>query len=298
MRDIRERLGRGEVIVGDGAWGTLLMQRGLKSGECPESVNLARPEVIEEIAALYLEAGAEIITTNTFGGSPLKLQFFSLQERTEEINRSAVEAARKAVGGRAYVSASVGPTGRLLKPLGDVAAEDMRRGYERQVGALVAAGADMICVETMTDLAEAALAVRAARSLAPAIPIMATMTFEQGARGFFTVMGVSVEKAARGLEEAGADIVGSNCGYGIDTMIGIAREFNKYTRLPVAIQANAGLPVMRAGAPVYLETPEFVAAKAPGLLDAGVQIVGGCCGTTPAHIRALREVVDSLHPRA
>ena len=293
MENVLVRLNRGEVIVGDGAWGTLLMQRSLKSGDSPESVNLTQPEVIAEIASLYVDAGAEIVTTNTFGGSPLKLMLFSLQDRTEEINRSAVEEARRAVGKRAYVSASVGPTGRLLKPLGDIDPEEMRAGFDRQIAALLGAGADMICVETMTDLQEAVLAVKAARSQAPRIPIMATMTFEQNPRGFFTIMGVSVEKAVHGLEEAGSDIVGSNCGYGIETMTGIAREFRRVSSRPIAIQANAGLPVLRDGATLYPETPEFFADKAPDLLDAGVQIIGGCCGTGPDHIRALRRVVDA-----
>ena len=292
MEDIRERLRSGGVILGDGAWGTLLMQRGLKPGEPPEALNLSRPEILEEIATLYLEAGAELITTNTFGGSPLRLRAHTLEGRTEEINRRAVEAVRRAIGDRAWVSASVGPSGRLLKPYGDCTPEELYANFERQIGVLVAAGADLICVETMTDLTEAALAVRAARALAPAIPVMATMTFEDTPRGYYTVMGVSVAKAAAGLEEAGADIVGSNCGNGIETMIGIAREFRKHARLPVAIQANAGLPMTRDGALVYPETPEFVAAKAVELLDLGVRIIGGCCGTTPDHIRALRAVVD------
>lgn len=292
MEDIRERLRRGDLILGDGAWGTMLIQRGLKAGEPPEALNLSRTEILEEIAVLYLEAGAELITTNTFGGSPLRLRTHALEEHTEEINRRAVEAVRRAIGARAWVSASVGPSGRLLKPYGDCTPEELHASFERQIRALVDAGADVICVETMTDLTEATLAVRAARALAPAIPIMATMTFESTPRGYYTVMGVSVPRAAAGLEEAGADIVGSNCGNGIEIMIGIAREFRKHARLPVAIQANAGLPIMRDGALVYTETPEFVAEKAVQLLDAGVQIVGGCCGTTPDHIRALRAVID------
>jgi 5-methyltetrahydrofolate--homocysteine methyltransferase len=152
----------------------------------------------------------------------------------------------------------------------------------------------MICVETMTDLKEATLAVQAARTLAPAIPVMATMTFEDTPRGFFTVMGVSVKKAATGLKEAGADIIGSNCGNGIEAMIAIARTFKEHSDLPIAIQANAGLPLPGVNGLVYPETPDFVAGKAPELLALGVQIIGGCCGTTPDHIRALRKVID-LH---
>ena len=293
MEDIRKRLSRGDVIVGDGALGTMLMQRGLKSGEPPETFNLAQPHVLEEIAAEYLNAGAEIVTTNTLGASPLQLRRHSLDGKTEEINRSGVEAVRRAVGDKAYVSASVGPTSLLIKPYGKTEPEEAYSGFERQIRELLAAGADMICVETMTDLNEATLAVKAAQAVGPGVPVMATMTFENAPQGFFTIMRVSVEQAAAALEEAGATIIGSNCGYGIETMIGIAREFKKYSRLPIAIQANAGLPVIAEGRLIYPETPDFVARMALELLGLGVQIIGGCCGTGPDHIRALRKVVDA-----
>jgi len=291
MDDIRLRLARGDVILGDGAWGTLLIERGLTAGEPPELFTLNRPEVIEEIAALYLDAGAEIVTTNTFGGSPLTLESFALADRTEDINAHAVAAVRRAVGDRAYVSASMGPTGRLLRPFGDTDPALMAAAFERQAAALAGAGVDLFCVETMTDLNEATLAVTAIRAVAPRVPILATMTFEKTRRGFFTIMGVSIPAAARGLHAAGADIVGSNCGFGIDTMIEIAREFKQHADVPIAIQANAGLPITTNGATVYPETPDDVAAGAPELLAAGVQIIGGCCGTTPAHIRALRSLI-------
>jgi len=291
MKDIRDRLARGDVILGDGAWGTLLMERGLPAGEPPELFNLNRPEVIEEIARLYLDAGAEIITTNTFGGSPLKLESFALADRADDINAQAVAAVRRSVGDRAYVSASMGPTGRLLRPFGDTEPARMAAAFEHQAMALAGAGVDLFSVETMTDLNEAMLAVTAIRAVAPRVPILATMTFEKTRRGFFTVMGVSIPAAARGLQAAGADIVGSNCGFGIDTMIEIAREFKQHAGVPIAIQANAGLPIISNGATVYPETPDEVAARAPELLAAGVQMIGGCCGTTPAHIRALRAVI-------
>ena len=291
MKDLLTRLRAGDVLVGDGAWGTLLMARGVRPGEAPESLNLTRPRVIEEIALLYLEAGADLITTNTFGGSPARLRQFGLDGETEAVNRAAVEAVRRAARGRAYVSASVGPSGHLLKPYGDADPADIGAGYERQIRALVEAGADLVCIETMTDLAEATLAVRAARTVAPDLPVMATMTFETTRRGFFTVMGVSVAQAIRGLSEAGADILGSNCGNGSAAMVAIAGDFKALTGRPIAIQPNAGLPEPQDGGLVYPETPEFMAEQARGLLAAGVAIIGGCCGTTPAHIRALREVV-------
>jgi len=293
MENILKRLRRGEVIVGDGALGTMLMQRGLKHGDPPEAYNIANPHIIEEIASLYLEAGAEIITTNTFGASPIRLQQFSLENDTEVINQKAVEAVRRAVQDKAYISGSVGPSSRFLKPLGDTEPEEVFSSYQRQIRALLSAGIDLVCIETMMDAAEASLAVRAARSLDPEIPIMATMTFGNTPQGFFTMMGASVKTAAAELEKAGANIVGSNCGEGMENMVRIAREFRQYAQVPVAIQGNAGLPKTEGTSLIYSEDPEFVAGKASEMLALGVQIIGGCCGTTPEHIRAIRKVVDS-----
>jgi 5-methyltetrahydrofolate--homocysteine methyltransferase len=298
MENILERLRRGDVIVGDGALGTQLMQRGLKHGEPPELFNLTKPEVLEEIASLYLEAGAEIVTTNSFGASSLRLRQFSLDKDVEEINRSSVRAARRVVKDKAYVSASVGPTGRMIQPFGDAEPDEVYCSFQQQVRALLSAGADMICIETMTDLVEATLAIKAARSIDSKIPIMATMTFGKTPQGYFTLMGSSIRDAAAAMEQAGADIIGSNCGDGTEKMIGIAKEFRQFSRLPVAIQSNAGLPVTSESGLVYPETPEFVAGKALEFLNLGVQIIGGCCGTGPEHIRAIRKVVDAQRSSA
>jgi 5-methyltetrahydrofolate--homocysteine methyltransferase len=292
MKPLLDRVRSGEILVADGAMGTLLMRRGLLTGRCPEEVNLTHPAALEEIARQYLGAGAEIIQTNTFGGSPLKLAMNGLDGRTEEINRRAVQAVRQGVGDRAYVAASCGPSGRMLQPHGDLDLQVLYDSFRRQIAALVEAGVDAICVETMIDLEEAKAAVRAAKDVSPKTPVMAMMTFDATPRGFYTVMGVSVEAAAAGLAEAGADIVGSNCGHGIENMVRIAAEFRRHTRLPILIQSNAGLPVMQDGKPEWPETPEFMAGKVPDLLAAGVSIIGGCCGTTPEHIRAIRQAVD------
>lgn len=292
MTDLLERLRTGPVLIGDGAWGTLLMARGLPPGEPPEALNLSRPEVLEEIARQYLEAGADVITTNTFGGSPARLRTYRLDDLVEAINRAAVEAARRAVGRRAYVSASIGPSGRLLAPHGDADPTEIGAGFELQVRAVAEAGADLVCIETMTDLAEAVLAVRAARRAAPGLPVMATMTFEKTRRGFFTVMGDSIAQSIRELTEAGADILGSNCGNGSDVMLEIARDIRSRTDRPIAIRPNAGLPVTRSGAVVYPEDPAFLAVRARALMEAGVALVGGCCGTTPDHVRAIRGAAE------
>jgi 5-methyltetrahydrofolate--homocysteine methyltransferase len=293
MQGLLDRLRSGAILVGDGAWGTQLMARGLEPGESPEAVNLSNPSALVEIATLYVDAGADLVTTNTFGASPLNLARYGLAEKTEEINRAAVRALEPAVAGRAYISGSVGPTGSILAPYGDTDPATVLEAFRRQIGALLEAGADVICIETMTDLAEALLAVEAARSLSNDVPILATMTFDATPRGYFTIMGSSVEQACAALVGAGADVVGSNCGNGVERMVEIASEFSRHATVPIAIQSNAGLPEHRDGVLVWPESPEIMAARVPDLIDLGVKIIGGCCGTGPNHIRAIRSAVDA-----
>jgi 5-methyltetrahydrofolate--homocysteine methyltransferase len=311
---IRGRLRAREVLISDGALGTELFARGLGAGECPENWNLAHPEILEEIARSYAEAGADFVTTNTFGGSPMKLAAYELSDRIEEINRAGVDAVRRGIARardgagtaprRVYVLGSCGPCGKLLKPYGDADPDDVRAGFVAQAGILIAAGADMIAIETMTDLAEAVLAVEGVVQAAQAafsaaepstaetsggrVPIAVTMTFERTRRGFFTIMGNDIPTVATRLAAAGAEIVGSNCGTGIDDMIDVARAFRAATDLPILIQPNAGLPSLENDSLVYHETPEAFAQKSRALVNAGVAIIGGCCGTTPEHIRMLR----------
>jgi 5-methyltetrahydrofolate--homocysteine methyltransferase len=290
--DLRRRLAAGDVLLADGATGTWLLEHGLEPGASPEALGLERPDLLEELARLYREAGADILTSNTFGGSPLRLAPYGLEERTEEVNRVAVEAARRAAGDRAYLAGSVGPSGRLLEPFGDLPLARLEASFHRQARALIAARVDLVVVETMTDLDEAVAAVAAVRAGSPRLPVVATMTFDPTPKGFFTVHGVGVERAAAALRAAGADVVGANCGRGIDDMVALGRAFRAATPLPLAIQANAGLPLLRDGRAVYPDGPEAMAARASELLDLGVQVLGGCCGTTPEHIRALRRVID------
>lgn len=294
MTALLDRLSNGEVLVCDGAMGTMLMERGLRPGECPERWNLDRPEILSEITQRYAEAGADIVATNTFGGSPLKLAQYGLESQTEKINARAVQSARHAVSRGVMVAGSCGPSGCLLKPYGDTDADEVYESFRRQLRAILDEGVDAIIVETMTDLAEAVLAVKAARSIARDVPIMATMTFDDTPRGFYTVMGTTVQQAVKGLRDAGADIVGSNCGNGIDNMVRIAAEFKKHTSGPLLIQSNAGLPQIVDGRATYAETPEFMAERVDALLDQRVNVIGGCCGTTPAHIAAIRRRVDQL----
>jgi 5-methyltetrahydrofolate--homocysteine methyltransferase len=286
------RLRAGPTLVGDGATGTLLMARGLPAGRPPEEATLHHPDWVADVARGYAEAGADVVETNTFGASPIKLALAGLGRDIERVNRDAVRLARTGAGAGRYVVASVGPCGRLLEPWGDAAPAAVHAGFLAQVAILAAAGVDAVFIETMTDVEEAKLAVRAAKEAALDVPVAAMMTFERTPGGFRTIMGTSVAEAARALEDAGADAVGSNCGNGIADMVEVAREFRGVTALPLVIQPNAGLPRAQEGRLVYDETPEAMAEEARALVALGVELVGGCCGTTPAHVRALRAMAD------
>jgi 5-methyltetrahydrofolate--homocysteine methyltransferase len=290
MKALIDRVRRRERIVGDGAMGTMLIARGLPSGEPPERWTLERPHVIEEIARAYADAGAELITTNSFGASPVRLRAHRLESRLEDINAGAVMLARSGAEGRAHVVASVGPTGQLLKPLGSLDSGTVSDGFRRQAAALAGAGVDGFCIETMTDIEEAVLAVEAVRLEAPGLPVFATMTFEQTRRGAFTVMGVSVARACARLEQAGADAIGANCGTGPEAMLAVAREFAETTTMPLIFQPNAGLPQHVSGHLVYPQRPDAFASNLAQLATHAT-ILGGCCGTTPAHISALKSLV-------
>jgi len=292
MRPFADRIAAGDTLVCDGATGTMLFARGLEPGACPDAVALSRRELLEDIAKLYFEAGAEIVETCTFGASPLKLAHYDLDTQTEEINREAVVAVRAVVGDQAYVGASVGPSGKILQPYGDVSETQVYDSYRRQMESLICAGVDCVLIETMLDINEAKLAIKAAKDISTDLPVTATMTFDATPRGFYTIMGVDVAAAVAGLVDAGADVIGSNCGNGIDKMVEIARAFRDVTDHPLIIQSNAGLPEIENGNVVYRETPAFMAERVQELLEIGVSIIGGCCGTTPEHVRAFRAVVD------
>jgi 5-methyltetrahydrofolate--homocysteine methyltransferase len=291
MNPLLDRIGSGDILISDGALGTMLFEAGLEPGQCPDMVVLEKPELLQDIARRYIEAGSDIVHTNTFGATPLKLSDYALQDKTGEINKQAVAILKEIAGDRAYVSGSCGPSGRILKPYGDIDPAEVLDGYRTQMETLISAGADLLCIETMIDLREALLAVEAARSVSADIPVMTTLTFEKTPGGFFTIWGSGIEESVTALQEAGANVVGSNCGNGIEIMVEIARAFRAATRLPLLIQSNAGQPEARGGEIFYSETPELFAEKAVELKEIGVSVIGGCCGTTPDHIRAIRAAV-------
>jgi 5-methyltetrahydrofolate--homocysteine methyltransferase len=289
----KSRLEKKRVLIADGGWGTELQKRGLPPGEPPEVWNIGRPEEVGAVALSYVEAGADIILSNTFGGSSLKLAKVHLEDKLIEINRQGATISKKAAGDRALVFASIGPSGEFMAPVGAVSEEDMMKGFAEQAKALAEGGADGIVVETMMDLAEARAALLAARQ-STSLPVAVTMTFNKGPKGFATMMGIRPEQAVAELEKAGADIVGANCGAGIDQMIDLMKLMRSATALPLWCKPNAGLPELIDGKTVYRETPEMMASKLRALVQAGANIVGGCCGTTPTHIRAFVRERDGL----
>jgi len=285
--NILDELRQGKVLLSDGAWGTLLQSKGLNPGECPELWNITHRKDVSDIAEAYLNAGCDIIETNSFGASRLKLSQYGLGDRVNELNEAAASISREIAGTDKHVAGSVGPTGKMLL-MGDVTGEELYENYKEQSIALEKGGADIIIIETMTDLDEASFAVKAARENTNCTVIV-TMTFSKDLKGeFFTMMGVSPFEMVNSMKAAGAHIVGSNCGNGIRDMISIVTAIRAVDKnIPVIIQANAGLPEYIDGKTVFRESPEMMASYIPDLLKEGANIIGGCCGTTPEHIREM-----------
>jgi len=288
MTTIREKTSAGATLVSDGAWGTFLQRSGLEPGECPELWCAEHRDVVLGIARSYVEAGADMIQTNSFGGTRFKLAHYGLDARVAELNEAAAAISREAAGPDAHVIASIGPTGKMLL-MGDVTEEELYDAFREQAVALERGGADACCIETMAAIDEATLAVRAARDNT-ALEVICTFTFEKTLQGEYrTMMGESPIDIVSPLLEAGAHIVGTNCGNGMERMIDIVKEIRAATAdTPILVHANAGIPVNIDGVDQFPETPEDMAARIGELTAAGANIVGGCCGTTPDHIRAIK----------
>ncbi|HDS07044.1 MAG TPA: methionine synthase [Bacteroides sp.] len=293
MGILLDRIREKGVLISDGAWGTLLHRKGLASGECPESWNLTRPEDVLEVARSYVEAGSDIILTNSFGGSPAKLRAYGLEQQVYEINRAAAGISRKAAGKKVLVLGSVGPTGKLVM-MGEITPEELLDGFQKQVTGLADGGVDGIVVETMADPDEARLAIQAAKN-GTSLEVACTFTFERTRdSGFRTIMGTGIREYLEMCREEGVDVIGANCGNGTAGMIEIVREIRRTEPdLPVLVHANAGLPVYRDGETVFPETPGEMAPLMVELVNAGANIVGGCCGTTPEHIRLIAAMIKN-----
>jgi len=279
-----EELTASGPVVTDGAWGTELQARGLPPGECPDGWNLTAPERVEEVARAYVEAGSRVILTNTFRASRLALAGYGLGDQVARINQAGVEISRRAAAGRARVFASMGPTGKLLLT-GETTEEELRAVFSEQARALAEGGAEAIVIETMSDLAEARVALAAAKETG--LPVVACMVFDSGKNRDRTMMGATPEQVARELTEAGADAVGANCGSGIEAYVPVCRRLRSATHLPLWIKPNAGMPELIEGRTVWRMTPEEFAGQVPALVEAGAAFIGGCCGTSPAFVRAV-----------
>ena len=287
---LSERIAAGETLISDGATGTWLQSHGLEPGGCPEELNATEPELVQQMAREYFEAGSDMVLTASFGGSKFMLEKYGHGDKVRELNRLAAEHARSQAPTGRYVAGSVGPTGEFLEPLGTVSESEMLDAFAEQIAGLEEGGADAVVIETMFAIEESKLAIRAAKENT-GLTVMATMTFDKGPRGFFTMMGVPPAQAACELVEEGADVVGANCGNGIEVMMEIAREMRSATDAPMLVHSNAGIPDIRKGQIVYPETPDFMAQRFEEMAGAGVNIVGGCCGTTPRHIGAISETL-------
>ncbi|MBO7679590.1 MAG: homocysteine S-methyltransferase family protein [Thermoguttaceae bacterium] len=278
----------GGPLVTDGGWGTELQKLGLPVGQPPELWNQSQPQKVEQVAASYVAAGSDIILTNTFGANPILLARHDAADRFEELNRLGVEISRRAACAaerRVLVFASIGPTGLLPMMGGQEMIDRLSEAFEKQAAAQAAGGADALVIETMADPVEAATAVRAAKKTG--LPVVACMTFGSGKKKDRTMMGTTPEKAAEQLLEAGADVLGSNCGLGIEGFLPICQRLREATDRPLWMKGNAGLPKVVDGQSVYDQTPEGFADEAMKLLDAGAVFIGGCCGTNPAYIAEL-----------
>jgi 5-methyltetrahydrofolate--homocysteine methyltransferase len=291
MRAILE-LAKKRTVIFDGAMGTMLMAAGLNAGETPELWNIEKPSVVTDIHKKYYDAGSDVVHTNTFGGNTIKLTDKGLSNKMEKINVEAAKLAREACPAGKFVAGDIGPTGKLLRPLGDLVLEEAEDGFLRQAQALLKGGVDLISIETMFSLEEALAALRAAKRLGDVL-VIAGLTFNRTKKGFFTMMGEGVNQAVSSFEKAGADGIATNCSLGSRDMIDLTKELRAAARKPILIQPNAGKPLTQKGVTSYQQTPAEFAQDGKEIKNAGADMIGGCCGTNPDFIRALAGVLTS-----
>ena len=288
---IYEALERG-ILISDGAMGTMLQDKGLTDGGAPELWNVENPTAIEEVLEGYAAAGANLITTNTFGGTRGRLQMHGLEDRLFELNEAGAKIARKVADRHpgCFVMGDVGPSGELMEPMGTMTLDEAQALFADQIKALVAGGVDAILIETMSDLQEVEAAVKAAKEVAPGLPIIVTFSFDTNLR---TMMGVKPAVAVKTLAAEGVRIIGANCGRGVDEMRVIAKELTEARTDGVYIitQSNAGLPKLVGGDFIYDGTPEEMAKYAQDMKALGVNVIGSCCGSTPAHTAAMKAAI-------
>jgi methionine synthase I (cobalamin-dependent)/5,10-methylenetetrahydrofolate reductase len=294
LRDARELLDPDRIVVFDGATGTMLYAKGVFINQCYDQLNVTQPDLVRDVHRAYLDAGAEVVETNSFGANRLKLAQYGLERQVEELNARAAQIAREAAGDDAWVAGAVGPLGVRIEPYGPTAVEEARAIFREQLAALRAGGADLFIVETFSDLSEIEQAILAARDVDASVPLIAQMTI--GTDGL-TPYGASPEDVARALTAAGADVIGLNCSVGPQGILEAMERMAPGTRRKLSAMPNAGMPREIGGRTMYMASPEYLASYGRHLLQAGVKVIGGCCGTTPEHIKALVEGIRPLVPR-
>jgi 5-methyltetrahydrofolate--homocysteine methyltransferase len=291
---IEKRLQAGEILIIDGAMGTALQELGLQVGECPEMWCLTHPEKVKSIHKSYREAGSDIVECNSFGGTRYKLRNFGLEDRVVEINRAAAAIAYEAADGTQHVLGSIGPTGEFMEPYGIETEEAFFEAFAEQAKALEEGGADAVVIETMMAIEECCVAVKAARACTD-LTVIASFTFnpKQGG-GYVSMMGVTPAQFALAATEAGAHVIGANCGLGSEHMIEVVREIRKAVKaVHIMAMPNAGMPKLVNGETIFDESPDLMAENCKILRDAGATLIGGCCGTTPEHIAAISKILKS-----
>ncbi len=291
MNEILRTIKNGNTLLADGAMGTELQRRKLSLNSCPELYNVTHAEIIKKIHADYYASGSDIVETNTFGGSRIRLFQYGNEKRVGEFNRRAAENAKEVCPVGKFVAGSIGPLGELIEPLGAVKTDEAYDAFKEQAQALAEGGVDIIFVETMMSVEEAETAVKAVKD-STSLPVSATMTFNLTANGVFTSFGVDARTAVMRLTEAGADLVGSNCGEGVAVILSVLKEMQVLTKTPLVGQPNAGKPRLTDNGYVYDETPEYMEPKIRELAGFNLGILGGCCGTTPEYIKMMRRVLD------
>ncbi|MBA2123525.1 hypothetical protein B9J78_01050 [bacterium Unc6] len=289
MGNILETLNQKRVLLLDGAMGTRLQEQGLQSGEAPELWNIKHPEIISLIHKEYVGAGSDVILTNTFGGNLIKLKKAGIEVLFKDINSAAVRIARSAEAD--YVFGDIGPTGELLEPYGELKTEDAIDVFKKQGEVLTLAGVDGFIIETMIDVEEAVCAVKGLKQFG--LPIFSSITFQKTKKGEFrTLMGQTPQGAAVRLKDEGSCAVGTNCGLVIEEMIGLVKQISTSVSVPIIAEPNAGIPKIKNGKTVFEQTPADFASHLKMLIDAGASIIGGCCGTTPSFIKALKKELE------
>ena len=291
MHPLIQSLIKSGPVVTDGSWGTQMQQRGLQRGECPDSWNLSHPDQVQDVARQYVDAGSQIILTNTFGGSRLSLDKYKLGDEAVAINAAGVEISKKAAADRVLVFASIGPSGKMLVTR-ETTPQELQAAFEEQATAQARAGADGIIVETMIDIVEAGIAATAAKQTG--LPVIVGMVFDSGEDKDRTMMGNTPEEVVEELTKIGVDGIGANCGQGIEAFLAICKRIRQATDLPIWMKPNAGLPEMIDDKTVFRTTAREFIQYVPDLIQAGVDFIGGCCGTDQTFVQAIRQTVDRL----